>query len=172
MRRKYQRGRVLNQVWLFGGVERISKKRFVIALTGDIGEERDKATLIPLIEKYILKGSVIYSDCWRAYTGLDDLGYQHFKINHSENSVDPTKPSIHTQNIERLWLDIKQWIRRPGIRSKYLYQYLARYLFITSQDNSVVHRFLQEAARLYTPGGEAVHPATVDLDLHESSDSE
>ena len=172
VRRKYERGRVLNQVWLFGGVERISKKRFVIALTGDVGEKRDKATLIPLIQKYILKGSLIYSDSWGAYTGLDDLRYKHYKINHSENFVDPTKPSIHTQNIERLWLDIKQWIRRPGIWSKYLYQYLARYLFIRSQDNSVVHQFLQEAARLYTPGGEAVHPAMADLDLHESSDSE
>ena len=48
VRRKYNRGRLLKDIWLFGGVERISKKRFVVALTGEVGERRDRATLFPL----------------------------------------------------------------------------------------------------------------------------
>ena len=37
-----------------------------------------------------------------------------------------------TENIERLWRDIKECPKRPGIRSQYLGQYLAQYLFVTS----------------------------------------
>ena len=82
-RRKYERGRVVKQVWLFGGIERVSKERFVVALTGDVGEKRDMATLVPLIQKYIKQGSVVYSDCWGAYKGLEELGYSHYAVNHS-----------------------------------------------------------------------------------------
>ena len=56
------------QIWLFGGIERVSK-RFAIALTGKVGDKREKATLVPLIQKYIYKGSIIYSDCWGQYRG-------------------------------------------------------------------------------------------------------
>ena len=124
------------QIWLFGGIERVSK-RFAIALTGEVGDKRDKATLVPLIQIYIYKGSIIYSDCWGAFTRRKTLSIQLTKT-----SI-PKTPSIH------LWLHIKTWIRRPGIRSKCLNQYLARNLFITSQNSgSFVHNFLKEAARL------------------------
>ena len=157
VRRKYGRGRVLNQIWLFGGIERVSKKRFVVALTGDIGERRDKATLVPLILKFIKKNSIIYSDSWGAYRGLDDLdsNYTHRMVNHSEHFVHPEDRAVHTQNIERLWLDIKKWCKRPGIRANFLHQYLARYLFITAHEEStVLHQFLKRAAQLYPPQGQ------------------
>ena len=125
-KRKYQRGRILGQIWLFGGIERISKKKFVIPLNEE-GDRRNKETLLPLIQKFIRPGSVIYSDCWPAYKDISDLGYTHHEINHSESFV---KGQIHMQNIERLWRVIKEWIKRPGIISCYLRQYLSRYLFI------------------------------------------
>ena len=52
-------------------------------------EKRDKETLIPLIEKYVVKGSTIITDCWASYKCLKDLGYKHETVNHSENFVDP-----------------------------------------------------------------------------------
>ena len=45
-RRKYHRGRFLSQVWLFGGVERVSKNKFVIPLTGPRGDKKEKDTLM------------------------------------------------------------------------------------------------------------------------------
>uniref|UniRef100_A0A0L8HD62 ISXO2-like transposase domain-containing protein n=1 Tax=Octopus bimaculoides TaxID=37653 RepID=A0A0L8HD62_OCTBM len=74
-------------VWLFAGIERISKRRFVVPL---IGQKRDKATLLPLIQKCIKPGSVIYSDSGAAYKDIQTLGYQHYMINHKENLVDTT----------------------------------------------------------------------------------
>ena len=156
VRRKYERGRVLSQVWLFGVIERRTKKRFVLPLVGPLGEagRRDKGTLLPLIEKYIRRGSVIISDQWGAYNSITDLGYTHYTINHSENVVDPVHGDIHTQHIERLWRDVKEWVKRPGIRSQFLYQYLARYLFVKAyNENALLHHFFVQAARLYPPQG-------------------
>ena len=155
VRRKHERGRLITkQLWLLGGIERETKRRFVVPLTAERGTSRSKATLIPLIKKYVHRGSIIYTDAWRAYAGLGRLGYQHRVVNHSENFVDPEDSSVHTQNIERLWRDIKGWVRRPGIRAAFLEQYLGRYLFITSVANrkELLHRFFIEAHKLYRPG--------------------
>jgi len=53
VRRKYNRGRQLSQVWVFGGIERDSKKKFVVPL---VGSDRSADTLIPLIKQFILPG--------------------------------------------------------------------------------------------------------------------
>ena len=62
------RGEKLDHVegqWVFGGVERDSTRCFLIPV-GD----RKASTLIPIIKKYIADGSIIISDCWRAYNIL------------------------------------------------------------------------------------------------------
>lgn len=152
-KRKYNRGRALQQVWLFGGIERISKKRFIVPLIdGEIKPiPRNKETLISLIKKFIRPGSTIYSDLWKAYDTLHDEGYVHFRVNHSLNFVDPDNCAVHTQNIERLWRDVKENIKRPGIRTEYIKQYLGRYLFLKENGFNAVHEFLGEAKKLYPP---------------------
>lgn len=173
VRRKYNRGRQVSHVWVFGGIERVSKKKFIVPL---VDGDRSADTLIPLIKKYIKPDSMIYSDKWAAYRNLKHLGYKHLSINHSENFVDPHDPQRHTQNIERLWRDLKEWIRRPGIRAEYLPQYIARYLFIKENSNSPLHSFFVEAASLYPPQGgvqrDQPSPVPVPLDEGTSSDSE
>ena len=124
VRRKYGTGRLLSQVWMFGGIERVSKKRFIVPLVDqeDQALPRNRETLFPIINKYILPGSVVVSDCWTAYNTLSEEGYKHWRINHSLNFVDPDDRDVHTQNIERLWRDVKEFVRRPGICSAYLKQ--------------------------------------------------
>ena len=39
VRKKYGSGRVLNQILIFCSIERVSKQRFLIALTGYVGGE-------------------------------------------------------------------------------------------------------------------------------------
>lgn len=160
VRRKQDTGRVLKQVWLFGGIERVSKKRFIVPLTDDDSAplRRNKETLVPLIKKYIRPGTTIYSDSWRAYNSLNVEGYRHWCVNHSINFVDPTDKQIHTQNIERLWRDVKEYIRRPGIRANYMRQYLARYIFLKTHKDQALHHFLLEAAKLYPPFGTRTRP--------------
>lgn len=72
------------------------------------------AAQVPVIKQYIKPGSAIYSDSCRAYNKLEEEGCTRCSINRQENLADPKNPNIHTQNIERPWLDFKQWTKQPG----------------------------------------------------------
>ena len=176
-KRKYNRGRAIQQIWLFGGIERITKKRFIIPLLNEDGtsQPRDKDTLIGLIKKFIQPGSIIYSDCWKAYSSLIEQGFEHLTVNHSLHFVDPQHKDIHTQNIERLWLDVKQYMKRPGIRGKYMTQYLGRYMFLKENEGYELHSFLLEAAKLYPPTlcvNTPARPRKIALVPHTDEDDE
>lgn len=68
-KRKYNRGRIVDGVWIFGGFERGSKNVFIEAVS-----DRTSATLLEVIRRRILPGTTIISDCWRAYNCLKDEG--------------------------------------------------------------------------------------------------
>lgn len=135
VKRKQDTGRLLSQVWLFKGIERESKKTFLVPLIDEDSAplRRNKETLVPLIKKYIRPGSTVYSDSWSSYNSLNVEGHRHWCVNHIVNFIDPVNIDIHTQNIERLWSDVKEYIRRPGIRKSHLRQYLAWYIFLKTQ---------------------------------------
>ena len=67
-RSKYGRCRKIDGVWVFGGIERVSKKSFLYLLIEQ--PQRDAATLKPIIHKFIRPQSVIISDKWAAYKKL------------------------------------------------------------------------------------------------------
>ena len=147
-KRKHNVGRGLSKIWVFGGIERNSDRFFLVPLV-DEHEGRSAAVLVPLIKKFILPGTTVISDCWRSYSKLCDEGFEHWTVNHSVNFVDPSNPEIHTQHVERLWLDFKQWTKRPGLSRKYMRQYVARYLFSRRTGENRQHEFLRAAGRLY-----------------------
>ena len=92
---KFNRGRRLgttckdDQKWTFGLVERGSLDCVLI----QVPSSRTTKSLIPIINKHCLQGSVFCSDGWHAYHKLaDQLDLEdvlHFPVNHSENYVDP-----------------------------------------------------------------------------------
>lgn len=59
-KRKYNRGHRVEGQWVFGGVERVSGKCFMLPVP-----DRSRNTLVALIKKYIKPGSIIISDCWK-----------------------------------------------------------------------------------------------------------
>ncbi|ETV75580.1 hypothetical protein H257_09999 [Aphanomyces astaci] len=105
---KYGRGEVYPDRWLFGGVDRATKRWFGIL----VGEDRTKPTLLALIKKHIRPGTLIMSDKSYVSTNevhtfannrdLQDMRYRHQCVNHTDNFVDPTS-GAHTQRIECLW---------------------------------------------------------------------
>ncbi|KAJ8927607.1 hypothetical protein NQ314_019915 [Rhamnusium bicolor] len=105
------------------GFERESKKCFFVPV-----ENRTKDTLLEIIQKWILPGTTIMSDCWKSYDCLADEGFQHEAVNHSKNFVDPDT-GAHTQNIERRWRDVRAGIPRFGRREQHFDGYLAEYQF-------------------------------------------
>ena len=108
-KRKYNRGRVVDGHWVFGGIERGTTKSFMVVV-----EDRSAATLIPIIQRYIRPGSVIISDEWRAYSTLSSLGYTHQTVNSSNTFVDPST-GAHTNSIEGYWSCVKRQMRRQGV---------------------------------------------------------
>ena len=64
--------------------------------------DRSAATLMPIIQNSILPGTTVISDLWRAYGGINAIGFNHSTVNHSINFVDP-ETRAHIQNVENTW---------------------------------------------------------------------
>ena len=66
---------------------------------------------MPLILKFLKHKTIIYRDAWAVYRGLEDSECTRgLRVtNPSEYFVDPENKSIHTQNKEHLWSNIKEW---------------------------------------------------------------
>ena len=66
-RLKYGRGEAeKSKDWVFGEMERFNPANAFMVVV----PRKDAATVIPIIQKWILLGFIIYSDCWKAYNGL------------------------------------------------------------------------------------------------------
>ena len=71
-KQKYHQGLHVEGQWVFGGIEQEGRKCFMVA-----ANKRDEAASLPLIERWIEPGTVIMSDCWKAYCNLEKHGYTH-----------------------------------------------------------------------------------------------
>ena len=101
---KYHRGH-REGGWVFGMVERTPERRVVLVKV----ENRTKLTLEKLLIEYVHDGSIIYSDCWKAYSRLSEIFMDHKTVNHSLHFVDPNT-NVHTNTIERTWFGVKQQV--------------------------------------------------------------
>lgn len=126
-KRKYERGRLVsNQKWFFGGVERETGNCFIVPV-----EMRNASTLLPIIQEFVLPGSIIVSDLWRAYLNIEELPqlYTHLTVNHSLNFVDP-ESGAHTQTIEGTWMHFKRRHKEELGTSRALFStYIAQFLW-------------------------------------------
>ena len=71
-KRKYHKGRRKDDVRVFGGIERDTKNCFLTSV-----QDRSAGTLIPIIKQYVLPGTTIISDYWKAYSRVTEEGYEH-----------------------------------------------------------------------------------------------
>jgi transposase len=109
---------------VIGAVERGGK---VVAI---VSNDVTKATLHSIAKEYILPESIIYTDYYPAYLGLDKInGYQHRRINHSAGVY--VEGDTHTQTIEGFWSLVKRGIGGVyhSVSKKYLQTYLNEYSF-------------------------------------------
>ena len=112
-RAKYNVGKALARptYWVFGAIDCATRRVMMEHV-----EARDAETLLPIIESVIEPASVIHSDCWKAYSGLAAMGYEHDTVNHRENFVSPT--GANTQMIEATWGACKRWLRARNARTR------------------------------------------------------
>lgn len=123
-KRKYYKGHKVEGQWIFGGRETENKKNIFMVPVHD----RKKDTLIRLIKKYIAKGSTIHSDCWKAYNELQNMGYKHVTVNHSQHFKDPFTGAC-TNRIESDWRHAKVSMPDYGVRQGTHVLYLAEFMW-------------------------------------------
>ncbi|ORD95331.1 hypothetical protein HERIO_2575 [Hepatospora eriocheir] len=82
-RRKNNYCEHINGPWVFGMAEEGFRKvkMFVV-------EKRDRDSPPPFLLEHVDKSSIIYSDGWKAYSGLGTVFNDHKVVNHSENFID------------------------------------------------------------------------------------
>lgn len=147
-KRKYHRGHHIEGQWVFGGYERGTGRVFMVVV-----EDRKATTLVPLIERWIEKGTTIISDCWKAYDKLDKEGYQHLTVNHSILFKNP-ETGAHTNAIESSWRHAKVAQATYGRRKSGIPGNLAKYMFFKHCAEKILDRteeFLRLAGQLYNP---------------------
>lgn len=44
--------------------------------------DASSASLLPIIKRKVVRKSIVYSNCWRGYNGLDVSEFKHYCINH------------------------------------------------------------------------------------------
>ena len=85
--RKYNVGRTLTITkygWVFGIIEDKPNGRIYLQMV----RERDSATLKRIITERVRQNTVIFSDSWPSYQGLNRLGFTHYQVNNSEHFIE------------------------------------------------------------------------------------
>ncbi len=97
-----------SRVWMLGFKERDSGK-FIVEVLPD----RKEDTIIPLINKYIKKGSVLFTDEFSVYVNwrnskskLEERGYVHRWIKHKHQFASTLFLDLTTNGFEELWKEI------------------------------------------------------------------
>ena len=122
--RKANVGRRVNTQWVLGGIDVETKQGFLVAVP-----MRDAATLLPILQQFVLPGTTVVSDLWAAYNTIDTLGYQHLTVNHSPYFVDPVTHAT-TNHVESMWSRAKQRYRREcGASRTQLDSYLIEFMW-------------------------------------------
>ena len=99
---KLKRGRGTKKQPVFGILKRNGR------VYTEIVENCSKPVLQAIIRGKIDKSAVIYSDGWRGYDGLVDVGYgKHFRVNHGDNEF-AKDGGIHINGIENFWSFVKR----------------------------------------------------------------
>ncbi len=104
-KRKYNRGynRGIQQC-IFGMLD-VTTKKCVLKLV----ENRKSETLIPIITQHCVPNCKIHSDEAPMYAPLNEMGFVHRTVCHTDNFVSPN--GVHTNNIESFWGHLKRHFR-------------------------------------------------------------
>ena len=145
-KRKYNRGRMIQeQQWVFGSIDREYRECFMVSV-----DRRDAQTLLPIINQFILPGTTILSDEWRAYTSLrNNPDFIHRAVNHSINFVDPNT-GAHTQNIENTWMRSKRKQKKQcGLHRSLFDSYLQEFMWRQMFGDKPLENLVRQIATLY-----------------------
>ena len=97
---KYHRGNYREGMWVIGAVDRNTGQCFLIPSPNN---SRTAATLLPIIQRWILPVHTDVPVAFLLYNGLTAAGYTHLTVNHDIQFTD-----LHTNTQEGLWHHVKK----------------------------------------------------------------
>ena len=119
---KAKRGRGTKKQAVFGILCRNGK------VWADLIDSVEAKQLQPRIFKQVKKGSTVFSDTWRGYTGIAAKGYVHRLVKHSKDSY--VTNGNHINGLEGFWGYLKRKLAaKGGIRHTRLHLYLGEYVW-------------------------------------------
>ncbi|CAH2085744.1 unnamed protein product [Euphydryas editha] len=80
-KRKYNKGQRIEGHWVLGMIEDGSEDLRLEICPDNV---RSADVYIPLIKKHVSEGTIIHTDMWRAYNDLENHGFTHRRVNHSD----------------------------------------------------------------------------------------
>ena len=99
-------------------------------------ENVQQKTIQPIITRVVTKGSTFYTDEYTIYDRLEQWGYDHHTVNHSQAEYARDEDGdgfheIHVNTMEGFWSLLRSWLRpHRGISQEQLPLYLAFFEFI------------------------------------------
>ncbi|KAG1617325.1 hypothetical protein G6F44_013065 [Rhizopus delemar] len=102
-KRKYNKGKRVDGVWVVGGVERTPERKVFLLTVPN----RNQNTLKLIIDTFVKDGSHVMVDCWKGYKGIDSDPSRSLivqTVNHSKTFRDP-KTGACTNTIEGTHLE-------------------------------------------------------------------
>lgn len=140
-RRKYNRGHSVNGVWVIGGVDdSIDRKMFAVII-----DRRDRESIIDVLSRHVLPGSILITDCWRGYIGVGEiLQTTHLTVNHSIGFVNNENGAC-TNAIEGTWAGLKVRINKRGGTAEFIGDHPLEYIWrrknVDDLWNALIHSF-------------------------------
>lgn len=113
--------------------------------------DASSASLHPFVANVIEPGSVVHTDGWEGYTGLEARGYPHQVtiLKHKKNAASDLLPRVHrVASLLKRWLmGVHQGAISPEHLDYYLDEYTFRFNRRTSRHRGLLfYRLLQQAA--------------------------
>lgn len=97
-----------------------------------ITKDRKRETIWPILRKFVAPGSIVNTDGWKAYRGLEALGFEHRFVNHLKGEW-VGKDGTSTLFIDGYWARLKHFLSRTHVRinevhiGKYIKEYELRF---------------------------------------------
>ena len=114
----------------------------------EIVPDASSKTLKAIIRGKVSPESMIYSDSWRGYSGLVDIGYGHFRVNHDNNEF--ARGTTHINGIEGFWGFSKSRLSKfRGMNKKTFYLHLKECEFRFNHRREDIYKLLLKIVRDY-----------------------
>jgi transposase len=126
-----------NKTTVFGMVQRRGRVRATVV------PDSKRITLMPIVAARVLPRTMVYTDEFKSYSRLPQMGYAHRRVHHAAKVY--VDGDVHTNTIEGFWSLVKRGIDGVyhAVSAKYLQTYLNEYSFRYNHRKDEIPMFKQ-----------------------------